>query len=318
MAQSLLEYAAWLGERDLLWPAAPETVPAKATPSLAPLLGVKGVMWDVYGTLLTIADGRLLLEHPQSIRMQIALEKTIQEFNMWNSMTRRPGQPWEYLLPKYTDYVAEAGMQSTGRKGDYPAIDAGQIWQRVIQLLGHKDYQYDVAFYGDTAEYCEKIAYFFQRCLQGISAAPLARETLTALQQNQIRQGLLSDAQPFTLAQLVRELDQQGPGAELHEWLTPGCAILSQAVGVRKPSPGLFEAARAAWAKHGLQPEQVLYVGSVLAGDLAVARGMGFRTALYAGNRLSLQATAAECRSPELKPDRLLTKLSQVTQLVGL
>ena len=105
MGLSLREYATWLHERQLLWPAAPQTEPAKATPYLAPLPGIKAVTWNVYGTLLTIADGQLLLQHPQAIRMQIAMEKTIQEFNMWGSMTRRPGQPWEYFLPKYNTAV---------------------------------------------------------------------------------------------------------------------------------------------------------------------------------------------------------------------
>ena len=107
MAKSLLEYAEWLTERNLRWPAAPAIESAKATPYVKPLTGIRAVTWNVYGTLLRITDGELLFQHPQAIRMEIALDKTIQEFNMWNSMTRKPGKPWEYLQQLYLNAVDE-------------------------------------------------------------------------------------------------------------------------------------------------------------------------------------------------------------------
>ena len=82
MGKTLLEYAAWLDERKLLWPACPDRVAPKAQPYLKPLANIRGVVWNLYGTLLFISDGRLLQQHPQQIRMQVALEKTIQGMAM--------------------------------------------------------------------------------------------------------------------------------------------------------------------------------------------------------------------------------------------
>ena len=45
------------------------------------------------------------------LRMQVALEKTIQEFNMWHSMGRKPGAPWEYMLQQYTQVLSEQEMK---------------------------------------------------------------------------------------------------------------------------------------------------------------------------------------------------------------
>lgn len=318
MGLTLREYATWLQERQLLWPAAPQTEPAKATPYLAPLPGIKAVTWNVYGTLLTIADGQLLLQHPQAIRMQIAMEKTIHEFNMWSSMTRRPGQPWEYFLPKYNAAVEEAALVGGCKKGDFPEINAAHVWRKLLDMLAHKDYQYDEDRYGDWDEYAEKIAFFFQLCLQGFQGAKSALRTLTDVAAAGLQQGLLCESQPYTLAQLLQGLEQQGRLPPLTELFAPGGLICSHELGVRKPSVSLYQESRKQFAALDIAPNEVLYVSSRLADDLSVAKQQGFRTALFAGDKLSLQATAADCKDPALKPDRLLTRLDQIRSLLGI
>ncbi len=317
MGLSLREYAAWLTERKLLWPAAPPTEPAKATPYTAPLSGIKAVSWNVYGTLLTIADGQLLLQHPQAIRMQVAMEKTIHEFNMWSSMTRRPGQPWEYFLPKYNDAVESAKLVGCP-KGDFPEVNSAQIWAKLLELLSRKDYQYDEGRYGDWDEFAEKVAFFFQLCLQGCQAAPGALKCLTDVAGAGFQQGLLAEAQPYTLAQLLHGLERQDRLPPLAKLFAPGCLIQTFEQGVRKPSVSLFRVCREKFGELDIEPEEVLYVSSRVADDLALAKQQGFRTALFAGDKLSLKATAAECKDPATKPDRLMTDLKQIRAILGI
>lgn len=312
MGMSLREYSAWLTDRKLLWPAAPETEPAKATPYLAPLDGIKAVVWNVYGTLLTISDGQLLLRHPQAIRMQVAMEKTIHEFNMWASMTRRPGQPWEYFLPKYNDAVEQATLAGGCQKGDFPEVNSAQVWAKLLELLSRKEYEYDEDRYGDWDEYAEKVAYFFQLCLQGCQGAKSALQSVTAVAEAGLQQGLLAEAQPYTLAQLLQGLERQGRLPPLAKLFAPGCLIQTYELGVRKPSLSLYRQCRERFGELDIAPEQILYVSSRVAEDLAVAKQQGFRTALFAGDKLSLKATAAECKDPATKPDRLITNLNQI------
>ena len=318
MGISLREYAAWLTERNLLWPAAPVTEPAKATPYLARLTGIKAVVWNVYGTLLTIADGQLLLRHPQAIRMQVAMEKTIHEFNMWSSMTRRPGQPWEYFLPKYNTAVEEAALAGGCQKGDFPEVNSALVWRKLLDMLSKKDYEYDEDRYGDWDEYAEKVAFFFQLCLQGCQAATFALESLTAVAEAGFQQGLLAESQPYTLAQLLQGLERQGRLPPLANLFAPGCLIQTCELGLRKPSVSLYRHCRERFGELGVAPDEILYVSSRLAEDLAIAKQHGFRTALFAGDKLSLQATAAECKDPAMKPDRLMTRLCQIRNLLGI
>lgn len=317
MAKSLFEYAEWLTERNLRWPAAPKLESAKATPYLKPLPGIKAVTWNVYGTLLRISDGDLLFLHPQEVRMEIALDKTIQEFNMWNSMTRKPGKPWEYMYQKYQHALEDLKMASSGRKGDITEVNSGQIWKKLLGMLDKKDYEYDVGFYGDLDELAIKVAYFFHSSLQGVEAAENALQALITIQSPGLRQALLADAQPFTVVQLFRALMEQGSIPRPDTLFTPSLNTFSYVEGVRKPSKTLFLRAVDRFVKVGIEPEQILHVSSRVGDDLAVAKSLGMRTALYAAEKLGLQAAAEELKDPATKPDRLITSLMQVRDLVG-
>src|SRR5258708_7663794 len=108
MPLSLEQYASYLDTRsDLPWPAPPEATAVKARPHLERLPGIRAVMWNLYGTLLAIPLGDLVFEHPQAFIMSNALDRAIQEFKMWSSMTRKPGQPSDALRLMYDQVLLE-------------------------------------------------------------------------------------------------------------------------------------------------------------------------------------------------------------------
>lgn len=318
MPKTLQEYADLLDQRGLFWPQPPEIVSPKATPSTQPIEGIRAVTWSIYGTLLRISDGELLFDHPDAMRMQVALDKTIQEFNMWHSMTRKPGPPWEQLYRGYKDLLERQRMAGTKHKGDVPEVDSSSLWRTLIGRLQEKEYEYDVSLYGDVEEFSDKVAWFFHSSLQGIEASPHARDALTALSEAGIRQGLLADAQPFTLVQMLRALKAQGTLPHLGQLFDFDCVILSFQEGVRKPSKSLYRAAVEQFAELEIAPEEVLHVSSRVRDDLAMARQFGMKTALYAGDKLGLRAGKEDVTDPQLRPDRLLTDLSQIREVLGI
>ncbi len=318
MAKTLQEYAAWLDERERLWPAAPTPVVPKCTPYLKPLPDVRGVAWSVYGVLLFISDGKLLHQHPDPLRMQVALDKTIQEFNMWNSMSRKPGAPWQYMLQQYTRIVEDMQLAASPRKGETPEINSAEVWRQLIERLGKKEYTWDEDLYGDLEEFSEKVAYFFHSCLQGAGPAPGALSALEAVAFGGFNQGAVGDMQCFTMVQLLRALRTQGAVAQLPDLFSPGCLSASHLKGVRQPARTLFETCVQQFTRHGLDPHEILFVGARLKDEVAVAKQLGLRTALYAGDKLHMQASHAELQQPELRPDRILSDLGQIRQLLGL
>jgi FMN phosphatase YigB (HAD superfamily) len=318
MGRTLVEYAEWLGDRNLVWPAPPKRVPVTAKPSVAPIVGIRAVAFSVYGTLLRISDGQLLVQHPQALRMEIALEKTIKEFNMWNSMTRRPGAPWEGMVVRYARALDEQQLATTHAPGDLPEVDSALLWMKLIRQLQQKEYSYDASFYGDLEHYAEKVAYFFHSCLQGLEAEDGALELLRALPLSGKRVGIVANGQRFTQVQMLRAFRRQGTLRSLDELFDPGLVTLSCREGIRKPSKALYLRALDRFRRTGVAPHQVLYVGTRLRDDLAIAKQAGMRTALLAADQTSLVASKDEVADPELRPERLLTSLAQIGDVAGI
>ncbi len=319
MGMSLAEYLDWLDERhDLLWPQPPRVQPIKATPFLKPLTGIRLVTWNIYGTLLRIDTGRLHHLHPQPLRMQIALEKTIEEFRMWYSMSRKPGQPWEYLLQQYKKLVEDASLQGTQQKGDRPFIDSTRIWGKLIQRLIRNEYQFDHDLYGDEQDLALKVAYFFHANLQGVAASEGIVNTLMRLMSAGVRQGLLGDAQAFTLDQLLRAFRKQHTLQVIGEVLTPECFALSHQMRLGSASPSMYRRAAKRFSKIGIPPAAVLHITNDLQENLKLAKSAGFRTALLVADSHCTSVDNEALRNKQTQPDRLLTCVSQVCEILGI
>jgi beta-phosphoglucomutase-like phosphatase (HAD superfamily) len=311
MPLTLEEYVERLaGRTDLPWPSAPKIDPPKARPHLTPL-PVKAVTWTVYGTLVAIPQGELLFEHPQDFVTDAALDKVIKEFKMWNSMSRKPGKPSEYMRELYKK--AFTTLQLTGG-GEVPGE---KIWEDIVKKLFQKEYQFDAGTYGSMNEYVKKIAYFYHASIQGAGPYPGAAETVRMIGEGTRVQGMLADGQCFTPGQLQWCLRQQDPDFEVNRYFPPSLRVLSADKRAKKPADALFKAAVQALGEKGIRPGEVLHVGSSLPRDVAPAKKHGFRTALFAGDRNSLVATPEQLKDPATRPDVLLTELPQVLEVIG-
>ncbi len=303
VAMTLEEYATWLDSRDLLWPAPPQVEPPKARPHLVRLPEVRAVLWNVYGTLLAVPGGELWFTHPKPIIMSMVLDKTIQEFKMWASMSRKPGQPADYLGQIYQQVLLEqTAFPAGGEK--HPETCADRVWEAIIKKLLPKDYKFDVGFYGALNEYSRKVAWFFHASLQGSACYPGAAAALRHVSTTGLIQGLLADGQCFTTVQLQRGLTAQDGSVRLPDVLDADRVTLSHEVRGRKPSERLFRAAVDPLLAQGLEPGQILHVGSRMAQDILPARRLRLRTALFAGDKASLQATAEQVKDPASAPRR--------------
>jgi FMN phosphatase YigB (HAD superfamily) len=315
MALTLEQYAHYLDSRDLHWPAPQEINPPKARPYLTRLPNIKAVTWSAYGTLLSIASGDLCFEHPEQFVMEVALDKTVQEFKMWPSMSRKPGQPANYLQTIYTNLLAEQQLTQGGVDKNVEIVSE-RVWESFIRKLIQKDYKFDVGFYGSLNEFSQKVAYFFHASLQATACYQGALTALRHVAENKLHQGLLADGQIFTALQIQRGLAQQDPAARFEELIPNRFQVISSQVGVRKPSLDLFRQAIASFSKDEVSADQILHIGSRIAMDVMPARRLGMKTGLFAGDKASLQATPDQLRDPASRPDVLLTQLDQIREIV--
>jgi len=297
MPLTLEEYADYLDPRkEIPWPAPPEPKPAKARPHLESMPNIKAVLWNVYGTLLAISGGELYFEHPNEFVMSVALDKTIQEFKMWGAMSRKPGQPSEYLRSIYTQILTEQRSVPGGGER-HPEVQAERVWEAILKRLLQMDYKFDAGFFGPLNELSRKVAYFCHASLQGTACGEGAAAAMKAVRDAGLAQGLLADGQCFTTVQLQRGLDAQ-EGPKLEDVLADKLVVLSCDLRGRKPSERLFRQALTVLAEKGIGPGEVLHVGSRIGQDLTPAKRLGMRTALFAGDKASLQATPEQVKEP--------------------
>jgi len=316
MALTLEQYAAYLDTRDLPWPSPPEADPPRAKAYVKSMPEIRAVLWNVYGTLLAIPGGELWFTHPEKFVMDVALDKTVQEFKMWGSMSRKPGQPAEYLGQMYEKALDEQRLVPGGGER-FPEILSERVWEWIIKKLLQKEYRFDAGFFGALNELSQKVAYFFHASLQGTACYEGAAAALRAVKNAGLAQGLLADGQCFTRVQLQRGLARQDVNAKLDDLLDPDLCVLSCDVRGKKPSERLFKQALATLGQRGIASGEVLHVGSRMQQDVIAARRMGMRTALFAGDRASLQATPEQLKDNGTRPDVMLTELQQIAEVVG-
>jgi hypothetical protein len=116
MPLTLDQYATYLDTRGLPWPAPPKVEPPRVKPHVPHLEGIRAVLWTVYGTLLAIPEGELKFEVSNELLMNVALDKTIHEFKMWGAMSRKPGQPAEYMREIYKKALDEQRLAPSAEK----------------------------------------------------------------------------------------------------------------------------------------------------------------------------------------------------------
>jgi FMN phosphatase YigB (HAD superfamily) len=306
LEQYVLDY---LPGRGLPWPVMPKVEPKKARPAVEKL-SVRAVLWNVYGTLLAIPTGELRFEAQIEFATDAAFDKTVQEFKMWNSMSRKPGAPGAYMKELFKKAYEMVRLTGGGE------VRAELIWDDILKKLMTKEYTYDASQYGPPAEYVKKIAYFYHASIQGTGCYPGAADALRLVSDAGLKQGLLADGQCFTPAQLLKGLREQDPHFDLGMHLPADLRVLSAEKGAKKPSEDLFRAGLAAVRAKGVVAAEVLHVGSSLTRDIGPAKKLGMKTALFAGDKNSLQATADQLNDPHLRPDVLLTELPQIAEVI--
>jgi putative hydrolase of the HAD superfamily len=141
---------------------------------------------------------------------------------------------------------------------------------------------------------------------------PGLRECLDALHGKGLLLGLVSNAQFYTPA-LFEGLLGAPPEAFGFD---RDLQYYSYQYGWGKPSPRLFELAAEALAARAVAAGEVVYVGNDMLNDIAPARQVGFRTALFAGDARSLRLRQGDPRVEGVAADVILTELGQIVECI--
>ena len=270
--------------RRLSAPLAPRPV-AGCLPRLGRIGGVRGVLFDVYGTLLISAAGDIGSGAASWEAKCTAMTAALDDAGVAGAA---PGAP--DMVAALEAAIRAEHTAARARGVAYPEVDLRELWRRLLPGAG-------------TAA-VERAAVSYECRTNPVWPMPGAAAAVAALQARG-PVGIVSNAQFFTplvLAALLPEVR-----------FDPRLVVWSFAEREAKPAPRLFAAAAARLARHcRLQPRELVMVGNDVRNDLLGARAAGLRTALFAGDARSLRLRRDDPRCAAVCPDLVLTGLSQL------
>ena len=258
---------------------------AGCLPLLRPIGGVRGVLFDVYGTLLISAAGDIGSGAASPRARNTAMATALNDAGLAHAAPDAP-----HLVTALEGAIRGAHAEARTRGVAHPEVEMRELWQGLLPGAG-------------TAA-IERAAVSYECRINPVWPMPGAAAAVAALQARG-PVGIVSNAQFFTLPVLAALLP------ELR--IDPRLAVWSFTEREAKPSPRLFADAAARMARHyRLRPREIVMVGNDVRNDLLGARAAGMRTALFAGDARSLRLRRDDPRCAAVHPDLVLTHLSQL------
>jgi putative hydrolase of the HAD superfamily len=273
--------------RNRLAPRSP--IPTGKTPVLTPLPGIRAVIFDVYGTLFTSSSGDIGAAAATDNRAAL------------RDALRDAGLPED--AARIDDWIAavQASHQTSRQQGvSHPEVEVRGIWRQIVRAPA-------------SPAQLAALAVEYECRVNPAWPMPGCKSILARLHEHGRLLGIVSNAQFYT--PLLFEACLDHPPDALG--LPPALCAWSYQLREAKPSPRLFAPVVAELARRDLSPHQALYVGNDMLNDIWTAGQAGLHTCLFAGDQRSLRLRESDERCQSLQPDRVITALDQLADLLN-
>lgn len=257
---------------------------------------LRAVLFDVYGTLIISGSGDV--GTASAVDSARAAEQALE----CAGYSREAFPNGEAVVDAYGAAV-RAAQRERAQEVDHPEVEIRAVWGAVLDELG----------LSHDAERRERVAVEYECRVNPVWPMPGAADTLRILRERGTPTGIVSNSQFYTPL-LFSALLGAGP-EELG--LEEAISCWSYRLRAGKPSTALYQqAADGLRSGHGIAPRECLYVGNDMLNDVWAASRVGFRTALFAGDRRSLRWRSEDPRCANLAPDAVVVELQQVLELL--
>lgn len=245
---------------------------------------LKCLLFDVYGTLLISGSGEIGTTI-QDIHSDNRLAQLLRKFGI--------NRPPITVLDDFGTAINQRHRRLKAIGIDYPEVEIDQIWMKVLDWHDKKA--------------ARRFALAFELISNPVYPMPGLKQLIGKSREDCIL-GMISNAQFYTPMLFERLLN-----ASLEEiGFEKDLLIFSFQTEYAKPSEHLFNLAKNRLEKQGIDPDKTLYVGNDMLNDIMPAQKIGFKTALFAGDRRSLRLRQDDARCQGVKPDIVITELSQL------
>lgn len=266
-------------------------------PRIRELANIKAVMFDIYGTLFISGSGDVgtSMAHSKASAIEELARKCELEFHCSAAK----------ILEDYYGEIEAAHCRSRGAGTEFPEVDIVRIWKTVFakHLSLPKDLD-DAAIHGWATG--------FECLVNPVWPMPGATRLLSRLAKSH-ELGLISNAQFYTV-----ELFPGLMGKTTHQLgFNPELEIYSFQIGAAKPGPEIFARAIQRLGELRIPPENTLFIGNDMLNDIAGAKRVGFRTALFAGDQRSLRMRTDHPGVQGMEADLVVDSLEQIAECLA-
>jgi len=246
---------------------------------------VKCVLFDIYGTLFISGSGDIGPADKKSPQIE-----EINHLLTQYSIRKSP----QTLLNEFYRAIKTRHQELRNTGVDFPEVKIDRIWMQVLSTA-------------DTS-IVRQFAVEFELIVNPVYPMPNLEKILSACRHRSILMGIISNAQFYTpyLFKWFLDSDLKGLGFD------PDLIFYSYRFEVAKPAPMLFRIAAEKLTAKGIPPSGVLYLGNDMLNDIYPAKGIGFQTALFAGDKRSLRLRSDDPRCKNLSADLVITDLIQL------
>ena len=256
---NLIEYI-----RDNSSPLSP--IPTDQSPKLTAFAGIKGVVFDIYGTLIVSAAGDISLAGNES-----SPEKAM---NLVASKLELAADPRQMLADYYS--LIKREHNSVKNHGvEYPEVEIREIWANLLRKIEA------------NPNLAEQAAIIFECAANPVWPMDGFDDCLSDLRNRKMHLGIVSNAQFYT-PQLFPALCEKSLSSLGFD---PNLLIYSFKFKEAKPSRKLYTVLAAILEEKQISPAEILYIGNDRRNDIWPAQLEGFKTVLFAGDQRSPETT---------------------------
>lgn len=275
---------------------------------IEPLLNIKCVVFDIYGTLIVSASGDL----DKSTVSVSNLTKALNAANiLWNSSQHEEKHGKE-LLSLFHKEVENQHNQLRKNGHPYPEVDIILVWQHCIESALKRKW-----IESNENPDLKLLTVVFEILSNPVWPMPEMNKTIEALKAKNIPLGIVSNAQFYTPIIMNKFISDKITEQENIDPFDHDISIYSYKLLRSKPDTFLFEQLKKQLdTKYGIKPEQALFVGNDMLKDIWTAKQLGFKTALFAGDKRSLRMREDDERCKGLKPDIVIKELPELLNII--
>lgn len=262
---------------------------------------LKAIVFDVYGTLFISGSGDISLaqEQDRDDAMMTALE--LADVHVRAHFDGSLSERFHLEIRRFQDLRRKEGIE-------FPEVDIRDVWEAYIERLVFDD----VIELLDPGIDIDLLSVDYECRVNPVYPMPGLGGVLAALNKQRFTLGIVSNAQYFTPllfpAYLNADLGRLG---FLHD-----LCVFSYVEREAKPSTRLYEKLAEELDFEGISPEEALYVGNDMRNDIWPAAKVGFKTALFAGDRRSLRLRPDHREASSVRPDYVIKELESLLKIL--